>query len=126
MNKETVHKIAIAQKVVCAFIFLYLLLIPAGIFMPALASAIGEKATNIIAAPFVFIFLIGLLVTWFFLIRMSFLLYGLEVSIIVGILMIVPMIGLIVLLILNSRANSAIKRNGYNTGLLGADLNQFK
>jgi hypothetical protein len=42
-----------------------------------------------------------------------------------GILTLVPLLGLIILLIVNQRATGVLQAKGYRVGLLGASLSQF-
>lgn len=46
--------------------------------------------------------------------------YSIGVKIVVVILLLVPLVGLITLLVLNSRATKALRGAGYKVGLLGA------
>ena len=48
--------------------------------------------------------------------------YSTAVGILLGILALIPCIGLIVLLIVNGKATGILKRNGIKVGLLGAKL----
>jgi hypothetical protein len=47
--------------------------------------------------------------------------YHIALRIVFCILMIVPLVNLITLLILNSKATATLRRNGYKVGLLGAE-----
>ena len=47
--------------------------------------------------------------------------YGVLSTVLVLIIMIIPVVGLIVLLIINSRATKYLTKNGYKVGLLGAN-----
>ena len=49
-------------------------------------------------------------------------LYGTGVGILLGILTLIPCIGLIVLLIVNGKATAILKQNGIKVGFLGATL----
>jgi hypothetical protein len=48
--------------------------------------------------------------------------HGTGQGILLGILTLVPCVGLLVLLIINSKATNVLKQNGIKVGLLGADL----
>ena len=48
--------------------------------------------------------------------------YGTGVGLLLGILTLIPCIGLIVLLIVNAKATTILKQNGLKVGLLGATL----
>jgi hypothetical protein len=47
--------------------------------------------------------------------------YGIGAGILLGILTLVPCLGLIVLLIINQKATTVLRQNGIKVGLLGAD-----
>lgn len=49
-------------------------------------------------------------------------LYGKGPGIIFGILTLIPLVGLVVLLIVNGKATSVLKENGLDVGLLGAKV----
>ncbi len=48
--------------------------------------------------------------------------HGTGQGILLGILCLVPCVGLLVLLIINSKATNVLKQNGIKVGLLGADV----
>ncbi|WP_298868356.1 hypothetical protein [uncultured Gimesia sp.] len=47
-------------------------------------------------------------------------LYGVGVGIFLGVLTMIPLVGLLVLLIVNGKATQTLKKNGVSVGLLGA------
>ena len=49
-------------------------------------------------------------------------LYGKSPGIVFGILTLVPLVGLIVLLVVNAKATSVLRENGLEVGLLGAKV----
>ena len=51
--------------------------------------------------------------------------YGTALGVLLGILTLVPCVGLIVLLIVNGKATSVLRQNGHRVGLLGADLSKL-
>jgi hypothetical protein len=50
--------------------------------------------------------------------------YGIVEGIIMGILAMVPLVGLIVLLLINNRATRLLRQHGIRVGLFGADMSQ--
>jgi len=50
--------------------------------------------------------------------------YGIGLTIVYCILMLVPLVSLIVLLVLNSKATAHLRAAGYNVGLFGASKNK--
>lgn len=60
-----------------------------------------------------------------FVAAMAFELYGIAQAIIYGIASLIPCIGLLILLSVNSGASTLLKENGIKVGLLGANLEQI-
>jgi hypothetical protein len=48
--------------------------------------------------------------------------YGVALGIVLGLLTLIPCVGLVVLLIVNGKATNVLRQNGYRVGLLGAKL----
>ncbi len=61
-----------------------------------------------------------------FVFRLAMRIYSTGVGIVLGILTLIPCIGLIVLLIVNSKATGILKENGITVGLLGANSSDIK
>jgi hypothetical protein len=51
--------------------------------------------------------------------------YNTSLGVILGILAMVPCVGLIILLVVNQKAISVLTANGHKVGLMGADLAEF-
>ena len=51
---------------------------------------------------------------------------GRVAGVLLGLLCVVPLINVLVLLVLSSRATKIIRENGYRVGFFGADLSQFQ
>ena len=66
----------------------------------------------------------GLLGTGFVFL-LSIKVYGNGVGVLLGILTLIPCIGLLVLLAVNSKATAILKQNGIKVGLLGANISQI-
>lgn len=60
-----------------------------------------------------------------FVILLAVKVYNPAIGVLMGILALVPCIGLLVLLVINGKATNILKDNGFRVGLLGADLSQF-
>jgi len=75
-----------------------------------------------VIGPLALVLLLGCIgLSWFGIYRMGRGLgYALWVRVILVLLMLIPLVGLLVLLALNSKATSRIKAAGYRVGLLGA------
>ena len=51
--------------------------------------------------------------------------YGSGLGILLGVLCLLPLVGLLVLLAVNGKATRVLKQNGIRVGLLGADLSSI-
>jgi hypothetical protein len=60
-----------------------------------------------------------------FAVRMASALHGTGIAVLCAILLLVPCVGLLTLLVLNSQATKVLKNAGLHVGLLGADESQF-
>ena len=61
-----------------------------------------------------------------FVFMLSLTIYSKAVGIVLGILTLIPLIGLVVLLIINSKATKILKANNISVGLLGADVSKIR
>ena len=60
-----------------------------------------------------------------FVFMLAMALYNPALGIILGILTLVPLLGLLVLLMVNNKATTELRQHGITVGLLGADSNQI-
>ncbi len=68
---------------------------------------------------------VGLIATVFvFLLAMR--VYSVVIGIVLGVLTMIPCIGLITLLVINQKASGTLAKHGYAVGLMGANLSQFR
>ncbi len=105
-SEQQIEKVASGQKLIIYAILVNFLTI-------GLQAAVGEIA-GLLAIVAVVMSLIGMF-------RLaSGLGYSTGTKILLVILLLVPLIGLITLLVLNSRATNTLKAAGYKVGLLGA------
>jgi hypothetical protein len=115
LSRHDLYYVAIYQKVLLLCI---LCNIGAAVAYAALPPelkfvvALGSIGISVVAT--VFVFLLALKV------------YSVGAGIAMGIVTLIPCIGLITLLIINSKATSVLKGGGYSVGLLGASLSQFR
>jgi hypothetical protein len=68
-------------------------------------------AVSVTAAVFVFMLALSL--------------YSTGAGIVLGILTLIPVVGLIVLLVINGKATNVLRRHGIRVGLMGADPGQI-
>lgn len=110
-RQEDVQSVALYQRGVMVCILLYLLAVGAQIVTPAdfrVFLAIG--ALLVVLSGAVFVFLLAIKV------------YGAGLGVLLGLLTLIPCLGLIVLLVVNSKATKVLRQNGYTVGLLGGRL----
>ena len=61
----------------------------------------------------------------FFVFQLAIRVYGTGLGILLGILTLIPLIGLFVLLAVNGKATNVLKQNGIKVSLLGANLSEI-
>ncbi len=110
-SREDLRSVARFQKGILVCILIYLIAVIGQFALPPEIRplvGLGVLVVGLVGAVFVFLLAIKV--------------YGTALGIVLGILSLVPLIGLIVLLIVNGKATGVLKQNGINVGLLGADL----
>jgi hypothetical protein len=113
-SRDDLRKVAKYQKGLIFSILFYLILVMARFFAPAeaqLAVVLALVAISITATVFVFL--------------LSIKVYGTGKGILLGILTLIPLIGLIVLLTVNGKATATLKQNGIRVGFLGANPSEI-
>jgi hypothetical protein len=109
------HDIAFRQRAIMLCILAEILCMVLSIASPihaiGLIALLGFYAAAITASVFVFMLAIGI--------------YNTALGIVMGILTLVPLLGLIILLVVNQKATSILRRHGLKVGLLGANPNQI-
>ena len=112
-SREDLRSVAKFQKGILVCILIYLVAVIGQFALPVQIRpfvGFGVLAVGIAGAVFVFL--------------LSIKIYGTGLGIVLGILSLVPLVGLIVLLIVNGKATGVLKQNGIKVGLLGANLSQ--
>ena len=113
-RRDDVRSVATFQKGILMCILVYFVAVIAQFAIPPelrFFVALGVLVVGLVGTVFVFLLAIKV--------------YSAGVGILLGILTLVPCIGLIVLLIVNGKATEILKQNGIRVGLLGADLSQI-
>ncbi|MGH7192233.1 MAG: hypothetical protein ACREJM_01725, partial [Candidatus Saccharimonadales bacterium] len=106
-----VRSVALYQKGVLICILLYFGAIVGQFFLAQQLVLLLRFGVLLIAlTAMVFVFLLATKV------------YGLGLGVVLGLLALIPCFGLIILLIVNGKATSVLRQNGYTVGLLGARL----
>jgi len=115
IDRATLRSIAVYQKVILVCILVYILSFVAQFFVPTdLRWTVGIPVLLVVLTATVFVFLLSTKV------------YSVAIGVLLGLLTLIPCIGLIALLIINSKATGTLKANGISVGLLGADLSQIQ
>lgn len=109
LSHDDLQTIAGRQKGIIVCILIYLLALPTQFLLPEELRALlglGVGVVMIVGAVFVFL--------------LATKLYGTGLGVLLGILALIPLLGLIVLLIVNGKATNTLKSHGIAVGLLGA------
>jgi hypothetical protein len=116
-ERERLMRIAADQRAINMIVLIYF---GTGVTGTALKQAggglqivIGIIALGVIVAGVVYA------------VRMASALHGTGMAVLFAILLLIPCVGLIALLVLNSQATAELKRAGLRVGLMGADASQF-
>lgn len=113
-RREDLRSVAKYQKGIIFCILIYLIAALCQFAVPIeIRPVIGLAILVVGLAGTVFVFLLAIKT------------YSTGVGVLLGILTLVPCVGLIVLLIVNGKATGILKQNGIKVGFLGADLSQF-
>ncbi|MCL4195006.1 MAG: hypothetical protein KJZ87_24915 [Thermoguttaceae bacterium] len=113
-NPADLRNVARYQKGVLVCILVYILLIVSQFLIPESLRPllmIGAGAVGIAGTVFVFMLAIAM--------------HSVGVGILLGLLTLLPCIGLITLLVVNGQATNVLRQNGIRVGLLGADMSQL-
>ncbi len=108
-RREDLRSVAKYQRVLMICILVYLVALLASWAVPQLLIVGRVVALVASLVGVVFVFLLSTKV------------YSTGIGVLLGILTLIPIIGLIVLLIINSKATGILRANGVRVGLLGAD-----
>lgn len=109
LSQDDLRQIATRQKGVLICILIYLLTVLATI-------VVGES----LLVPARIVFIAVAIGATAFALLLAVKLYSTATGIVLGLLTLIPLIGLIVLLVINGKATGILKENGISVGLLGA------
>jgi hypothetical protein len=118
-----VRAVAVYQKGILVCILVYLLTIL--VQLVAISAAPSPVSARLIALVAGLVSLGAGLAGMVFVFLLSTKVFGIVLGILLGILTVVPCLGLLVLLIINGKATSVLRQNGHRVGLLGARLSEF-
>lgn len=114
-RREDVRSVAVYQKGILVCILFQILAYVAQVLVPPelrLLTGLAIFGTSITGTVFVFLLAIKV--------------YGAGLGVVLGLLALIPCVGLIVLLIVNGKATNILQRNGCHVGLMGANLSQIQ
>ena len=114
-DTSELRQIALYQRVILFCILIYLIVVAAQFLIPEESRwllLIVAVPVCLTAAAFVFL--------------LASTIYPTGLGILLGILTLIPLIGLIVLLVISQKATGTLQESGYKVGLLGASLSQFE
>jgi hypothetical protein len=108
-SREDLRAIAAHQKIILLCILVHLLALVAQFLLSPdgrLVLSIGVVAVGIVAAIFIF--------------KLALRIYSTGQGVMLAILTLIPVIGLVSLLVVNTKATRTLRENGIPVGLLGA------
>lgn len=109
-TREDLRSVAKSQKGILVCILIYLVAVFGQFALPpGIRSLVGFAVLIVGLAGAVFVFMLAIKV------------YGTALGIVLGILSLVPLVGLLILLVVNGKATGILKQNGIKVGLLGAN-----
>lgn len=112
-KREDLRSVAKYQKGILVCILIYLITVVCQFLIPSELQLLVWLCGIVVSiAGTVFVFLLAIKV------------YGAPLGVLLGILTLIPCIGLIVLLVVNGKATSVLRQNGIKVGLLGANLSE--
>ena len=113
-SREDLLKVAKDQKGILVCILVYILAVAGQFALPPQIRplvGLGVLVVGLIAAVFT--------------ILLAMKTHGTGLGIILGVLCLVPILGLLILLLVNQKATTVLQLNGIKVGLLGADLSSL-
>jgi hypothetical protein len=115
MSGADLRNLATYQKVILVCILAYIVLVILNFVLPtSLQLVVGLVGLCLSLAATVCVFLLATKV------------YSTGLGILLAILTLIPLIGLVVLLIINGKATSILRAHDIPVGLLGADLSKLQ
>ena len=112
--RNDLRLIAVRQKVIMYCLLAYIALIIGQFALPVEVRIMaGLLGLCVMITAAVFVFMLSLAV------------YSTGIGIVLGILTLIPFIGLIPLLVVNGKATNILRAHGIHVGLMGADSSQI-
>ena len=115
MNRADLRNVATYQRIILVCILAYIILVILNFALPTtLQLVIGIVAIGLSLTATICVFLLATKV------------YSTGLGVLLAILTLIPIIGLIVLLIINGKATSVLRAHDIPVGFLGADLSKLQ
>jgi hypothetical protein len=115
LTRQDLYSVALYQKALLWCILAYFVTIIAEFALPeAYRIFVSLVLIPVALTATVFVFLLAMRV------------YSVLIGIVLGVLTMIPCIGLITLLVINQKASGILTKHGYKVGLMGANLSQFQ
>lgn len=113
-TRDDLRSVAQSQKGILVCILIYLVAVFGQFaFPPEVRPIVGIGVLLVGLVGAVFVFMLAIKV------------YGTGLGVVLGILSLIPCVGLLVLLIVNGKATGVLQQNGIKVGLLGANMSQI-
>jgi hypothetical protein len=112
--REDLRSVAKYQKGILVCILIYLVAVVCQFLLPdqlRIFLGLGVLLVGLVGTVFVFLLAVKV--------------YSTGVGILLGILTLIPCVGLIALLVVNGKATNVLTQNGIKVGLLGANLSEI-
>lgn len=118
-SPDGVRKVANYQRAI-----IFCILANLGIYIAMMALQ-ANQANPLLGLVFSLIFFAVGITQLVFIVMLAIEVYSLPAGILLGILSLIPCVGLIILLVVNQKATKTLQDNGIRVGLMGADMSQF-
>jgi hypothetical protein len=120
-QSKEVREVAVYQKGILICIAIYL----AAVLINLVVNVGKVPVPSFVPVAVAGVALINILVGVVFVFLLSMKLYHPVVGVLMSVLALVPCIGLLILLLISTKATAMLQENGYTVGLLGANLNEI-
>ena len=121
-SREELRAVASKQKAVIVCVALNILFFALRLFIVFGKITLPVFVTWILTPCFLGLAVVS--VVYIFMLGIK--LYGTAIGILLGLLTFIPLVGLIILLIVNTKATRTLREGGFRVGFFGASLSQFE
>jgi hypothetical protein len=118
MSRADVRAVAWAQKAIILCILANLATLPLRFALSTLDPGLQLLGVIVLAVYYLAVAITATVFVFMLAVKV----YGTGMGVVLGILTLIPCVGLIVLLIINSKATGILRKNGVRVGLLGAKM----